>query len=155
MSTRRKKAAEADGAAAVPPPAPLKKIGVPHEVTPANKQMVALGCFAGLTHPQIAAMLDISVTTLRAHYREELDNGEAKMLARVANNLFNLAVGAMNGNKPDNKTRMTSSIFIMKTRGRWRQDADAAPDPTVDENGVPLENKVVVRLKIGDAEPKG
>lgn len=68
----------------------------------------------GLTHDQIAKVMGISDESLRKHFREELDTGEAKLNAKVAQNLFNIATSKQSGCVP-------AAIFWMKTRAGWRE----------------------------------
>ena len=59
----------------------------------------------------IARVTGVDPKTLRKHYREELDLGEAKANAQVAGFLFS---AAKNGN-------VTAQIFWLKTRAKWRE----------------------------------
>ena len=68
----------------------------------------------GLTHDQISKVMQISDETLRKYYRDELETGEAKTTALVAQNLFNIATGSGQG-------AVTAAIFWMKTRAGWRE----------------------------------
>jgi len=68
----------------------------------------------GLTHDQISKVMGLSDESLRKHFREELDTGEAKLNAKVAQNLFNIATSKQSGCVP-------AAIFWMKTRAGWRE----------------------------------
>jgi hypothetical protein len=65
----------------------------------------------GIPEADISGVVGIDPKTLRKHYREELDLGEAKANAQVAGFLFN---AAKNGN-------VTAQIFWLKTRAKWRE----------------------------------
>ncbi len=65
----------------------------------------------GIPEPDIARVTGVDPKTLRKHYRDELDLGEAKANAQVAGFLFS---AAKNGN-------VTAQIFWLKTRAKWRE----------------------------------
>jgi hypothetical protein len=67
----------------------------------------------GTPHQQIAKLLQISLNTLKKHYREELELGLARANAVVGGTLF---AEAKRGN-------ITAAIFWMKARGGWRETA--------------------------------
>lgn len=81
-----------------------------------RKQVLALAGF-GMTHDQIAKVMDLSDETLRKYYRHELDTGLTKLNAQVAQNLFSIATS-------DRKGAVAAAIFWMKTRGRWHERID-------------------------------
>ena len=56
----------------------------------------------------------IDPKTLRRHYRNELDVGHVKAIAKVAESLFRKAMG-------DGSQSVTACIFWLKTRGGWRE----------------------------------
>jgi orotate phosphoribosyltransferase-like protein len=78
-----------------------------------RKQVLALAGF-GLTHDQIAKVMDLSDETLRKYYRSELDNGTTKLNAQVAQNLFSIATSK-------DRSAVTAAIFWLKTRARWQE----------------------------------
>jgi hypothetical protein len=79
-----------------------------------DRQQVLALVGMGLTHDQIAKVMDISDETLRKHFRHELDTGSAKMNAKVAQNLFHIATSKGTGS-------VAAAIFWMKTRAGWRE----------------------------------
>ena len=95
----------------------------PHEPTPALRRLVEHHAATGTLHRQIAELLQLSLNTLKKHYREELDLGLARANAVVSGTLF---AEAKRGN-------ITACIFWMKTRGGWRETAK------VEHAGVPGE----------------
>jgi hypothetical protein len=68
----------------------------------------------GVPEHAIARVVGIDPKTLRKHYREELDTGQIKATAKVAESLFRKATG-------DGSQSVTAAIFWLKTRGGWRE----------------------------------
>jgi hypothetical protein len=68
----------------------------------------------GVPEQGIARVVGIDAKTLRKHYREELDTGQIKATARVAESLFRKAT-------TDGSQSVTAAIFWLKTRGGWRE----------------------------------
>ena len=68
----------------------------------------------GVPENDIARVLVIDPKTLRRHYREELDTGQIKATAKVAEFLFRKAT-------TEGPQCVTAAIFWMKTRGGWRE----------------------------------
>ena len=66
----------------------------------------------------IASVIGIDPKTLRKHYRHELDNGQVKATAKVAESLFRKATS-------DGPQSVTAAIFWLKTRGGWRESPQA------------------------------
>jgi hypothetical protein len=99
-----------------------------HAPTTQLKTLVELMALAGSPQSTIAKVLDISVPTLTAHYREELDLSKPRRLAQVAGIAFQMAVGRPA--KFDGEGRMTQSeikpdrtmvMFILKTQAGWKE----------------------------------
>lgn len=82
-----------------------------HQPDPAQRRQVEAMAAYGIPEPDIARVTGVDPKTLRKHYREELDLGEAKANAQVAGFLFS---AAKNGN-------VTAQIFWLKTRAKWRE----------------------------------
>src|ERR1700694_4962290 len=82
-----------------------------HKPDPVHRRQVEAMAAYGIPEPDIARVTGVDPKTLRKHYREELDLGEAKANAQVAGFLFN---AAKNGN-------VTAQIFWLKTRAKWRE----------------------------------
>jgi len=68
----------------------------------------------GVPELSIARVVGIDAKTLRKHYRDELDTGQIKATAKVAESLFRKATG-------DGSQSVTAAIFWLKTRGGWRE----------------------------------
>ena len=68
----------------------------------------------GVPELDIARVIGIDAKTLRKHYRDELDTGQIKATAKVAEFLFHKAT-------TEGPQCVTAAIFWMKTRGGWRE----------------------------------
>lgn len=79
-----------------------------------SRKQIAVMAGIGLTHDQIAKIMGVSDETLRKYYRDELDTGEARMNAAVAQNLYSIATSKGQG-------AVAAAIFWMKTRANWRE----------------------------------
>ena len=78
-----------------------------------RRQVEAMAGY-GVPEHAIARVVKIDPKTLRKHYREELDTGQVKATAKVAESLFRKATG-------DGSQSVTAAIFWLKTRGGWRE----------------------------------
>jgi hypothetical protein len=78
-----------------------------------RRQVEALAGY-GVPETEIAGVLGIDPKTLRKYYRDELDYGHTKANAKVAENLYRMALG--NG-----REAVTAAIFWLKTRARWKE----------------------------------
>ena len=78
-----------------------------------RRQVEALAGF-GIPETDIAGLIGCDPKTLRKHYREELDHGHTKANAKVAENLFRMALGS-------GREAVTAAIFWLKTRARWKE----------------------------------
>ena len=68
----------------------------------------------GIPEHNIARVVGIDPKTLRKHYRDELDMGQTKATAKVAESLFRKAT-------TDGPQSVTAAIFWLKTRGGWKE----------------------------------
>jgi hypothetical protein len=68
----------------------------------------------GVPESDIARVIGIDPKTLRKHYRDELDTGQIKATAKVAESLFRKATS-------DGPQSVTAAIFWLKTKGGWRE----------------------------------
>ena len=78
-----------------------------------RRQVEAMAGY-GVPEHAISRVVGIDAKTLRKHYREELDTGQIKATAKVAESLFRKATG-------DGSQSVTAAIFWLKTRGGWRE----------------------------------
>jgi RNA polymerase-interacting CarD/CdnL/TRCF family regulator len=78
-----------------------------------RRQVEAMAAY-GVAEAAIARVLTIDPKTLRKHYRDELDTGQIKATAKVAESLFRKAT-------TDGAQSVTAAIFWLKTRGGWRE----------------------------------
>lgn len=81
----------------------------PHVPTARSREQVALLVTAGVAADVIAAVVGVSVSTLRKHYADELLTGRATMAARVTGALLR---EAMRGN-------VRAQTFFLATRAGW------------------------------------
>jgi hypothetical protein len=84
----------------------------PHEPTEQNRQIVESMASHGITEIEIARVLGIAVMTLRKWYLDELETAAIKANSRVAQSLFDKAMGNGSGS-------VTACIFWLKVRARW------------------------------------
>jgi hypothetical protein len=59
-------------------------------------------------------VLEIDPAELRRHYCKELDNGQTKANAKVAESLYRRATG-------EGREAVTAAIFWLKTRAGWKE----------------------------------
>ncbi len=83
----------------------------------------------GINHDQIAAIVGISDETMRKYYREELDLGKAKTVARVADSLVEVA---MSGDVQAQK-------FFLSARGGWAEKQQQELSGSVEVRGLQVE----------------
>src|SRR5665213_1315468 len=76
-----------------------------------RRQVEAMAGY-GVPEQAIARIVGVDPKTLRKHYRDELDTGQIKATAKVAESLFRKATG-------DGSQSVTAAIFWLKTRGGW------------------------------------
>jgi len=110
-----------------------KKMGRPShkptEITRANvKELSAFG----ITQEHIARRLGITVDTLVKHYANELEDGRIDIVMGAANALYHQAVEMM---------IPASTMFLLKTRGRWRETDDGNNKLVIEVKGaLPLDD---------------
>lgn len=113
--------------------------GKKHQPTPDQRKMVEAMAGYGIPHDDIAIVIGIDPTTLRFHYRPELDTGHIKANAKVAGNLYRIATG-------EGREAVTAAIFWLKTRAGW---SEYAPAPAKEK---PLGKKEQAIIEAGSAE---
>ena len=85
-----------------------------HKPDPFHRRQVEAMAGYGVPELDIARVIGIDAKTLRKHYRDELDTGQIKATARVAEFLFHKAT-------TEGPQCVTAAIFWLKTRGGWRE----------------------------------
>ena len=85
-----------------------------HKPDPFHRRQVEAMAAYGVPEQNIARVVGIDAKTLRKHYREELDTGQTKATAKVAESLYRKAT-------TDGHQSVTAAIFWLKTRGGWRE----------------------------------
>ena len=89
-----------------------------HKPDPFHRRQVEAMAAYGVPETGIARVVGIDAKTLRKHYREELDTGQIKATAKVAESLFRKAT-------TDGSQSVTAAIFWLKTREGWREAPQA------------------------------
>lgn len=113
-----------------------------HEPTKEYRLTVRALCLAGYTQKEVAAVLEISSTTLKKYYKRELKAARMMATARVAKSLLN---SALSGSVP-------AQIFWMKTqgpRGEWLEKKETDEDLGAKKNPYAIN---ITLNKDGDAE---
>jgi hypothetical protein len=108
-----------------------------YQPEPSQRRQAEAMAGYGVSEKDIARVLGIDPKTLRKHYRDELDTGQIKATAKVAESLFRKATG-------DGPQSVTAAIFWLKTRGQWKETL-------VQE--VKGETHMVITTRIVDPEP--
>jgi hypothetical protein len=68
----------------------------------------------GLSAAEIARVLKLDPEVLKSGYVDELEGGQIKANARVAENLYRKATG-------EGREAVTAAIFWLKARARWKE----------------------------------
>lgn len=92
----------------------------PHAPSPEQRRQVETLCAYGIPEDDIARVIGIDPTTLRKHYRDELDLGHTKANAKVAENLYKIATGT-------GREAITAAIFWLKCRAGWSEYSPPRP----------------------------
>jgi hypothetical protein len=85
-----------------------------HKPDPITQRRVEAMAGYGVPEAEIAGVIGIDPKALRRHYRYELDHGQTKANARVAENLYRKATG-------EGREAVTAAIFWLKTRAGWKE----------------------------------
>lgn len=138
---------------------PKKKRGRPaYEPSEKDRKQVLAMSGIGLTHDQIAKIMDISDETLRKYYPNELETGASRMNAMVAQNLYSIATSKGQG-------AVSAACFWLKTRARWHEVSrteHTGPDggplqvetQTIDASELSREERDVIRQTLLSAKEK-
>jgi hypothetical protein len=118
-----------------------------HHPDPVQRRQVEALAAYGVPEENIARVMAIDPKTLRRHYRDELDTGQIKATAKVAEFLFRKAT-------TDGPQAVTAAIFWMKTRGGWKETSVhevAGPPPRLivswkNADGEIIENRPIPAL---------
>lgn len=113
--------------------------GVTFTPTPEQRNQVEVLAGFGLPQHQIAVLLGCDPKTLRKYFEMELSVGDAKATAKIAQTLYNKAVGG----------DTASLIFWLKARAGWREKHDVE---VTGKDGQPLAPMVVTYCWAGQAE---
>lgn len=111
-----------------------------HKPTEQQRRAVEAMSGYGVTREAIAAVVGVHYNTLAKHYATELEVGRGKAMAKVAQNLFQIATGT-------GRDSVTAAIFYLKCRAGWKPPADVEVHTTVNNEGqgalTPVEKKAV------------
>lgn len=83
-----------------------------------KKQVEAMASF-GLTDEEIAEIVGISVEALRKSFKYELSTAPPRMVAKVAQSLYQMATDI-------NRPNAAAAMFWLKCRGGWKDSATQA-----------------------------
>ena len=100
--------------------------GVAFEPTAERRNQVEVLSGFGLPQRQIAVLLGCDPKTLRKHFEQELEVGDARATAKIAQTLYNKAIGG----------DTASLIFWLKARAGWREKHDVEVSG---KDGTPIE----------------
>lgn len=92
-----------------------------HRVTDASRARVETAIACGLTQPETARLIGVSLSTLLERYPDELALGAQKANMVVAQQLYRVASGR--NKKADVRTQVQASIAWLKMRGgaAWQE----------------------------------
>lgn len=105
----------------------MTRRGVKFEPTAEQRYTVEVMSTGGISQEVIASVLQIDGKTLRRHFRNELNNGKAKMLTKVVDSLLRQALAGNVG----------AACFILKCQGGWREQPQSVN--LTGANGGPIE----------------
>lgn len=92
---------------------------------PDARRVEALAGF-GLSAEDIARIFGLTPDTVEDLFARELEGGQIKANARVAESLYRMALG-------DGRGAVTAAIFWLKTRARWKEEPRSG-----DQSGEPV-----------------
>lgn len=99
----------------------------PHVPDAKDRQTVEVLSGFGIPADEIARVVGISKPTLQKHYATELENGAAKVEAKLVGNLLRLSNGT-------DGTALKATMFALQSRFGWSQYA-ARPTTPEEELG--------------------
>lgn len=106
-------------------PSIKRKVGKPAHVPTEKLRQIAYDASGyGLPHEQIAVLVGVDDTTLRIHYRKELDEGKAQAHNKVSKTLFEKAVSG----------DTSAMIWWSKAQLRWSETTKQEIDQTINGN---------------------
>ena len=99
----------------------------PHQPEAKDRQTVEVLAGFGIPALEIARVVGVSINTLKKHYATELENGAAKVEAKLVGNLLRLSNGT-------DGTALKATMFALQSRFGWSQYA-ARPTTPEEELG--------------------
>lgn len=139
---------------ASPPKKTTRKKGTPgrkpYTPTDSDRMLVRVCKASGYTEERIAAIINfptgISLSTLRKHYRAELDHGKDAMMAAVIGNLFRMATSTTH------KSALGAGVWLTKNQLGW-SDQKGGATAEVEVPGADGQKGMKFTLKIADDKP--
>ena len=121
---------------------------MPARFCPSDEQRRTVEAMVSYGIPQldIARVVGIDDDTLRKHFREEIDTGAARANARVAAFLFEQATGQ----RGDGSPAVTSAIFWLKTRARWKETVVSEHAGTIGVGQATPEERAAAAVRLID-----
>jgi hypothetical protein len=104
-----------------------------HETKECSTPWPAAAC----PEADIAVVIGIALKTLRKHFRDELDTGHIKASAKVAGNLYQIAIGS-------GREAVTAAIFWLKVRAGWREPVGVREYPVAKSGTAPADRPATV-----------
>jgi hypothetical protein len=115
----------------------------PFEPTQDQRAKVEFMGAIGIPQEHIATIVGIAPHTLTKYFRSELDLGKSKMLAKVAQSLYQKATS-------EHPQAVTCAIFIMKTQAGW---SEKTVQEHVGKDGGPIQFTRIERVVVDPANP--
>lgn len=105
-----------------------------NEHVPTQRQREAVEeCIGlGLTFEQVAKTMGISVSTLRKHYKDELELGKITKIAELSQTMFQV------GTNPEHKAVVPAAMYLLKTQG-GEQFRETTRTELTGKDGKPLQ----------------
>lgn len=120
----------------------MSKRGRPaHEPTKELRRQIEALVAYGTKQAAICEIVGLSENTVRKYYAQELETGTAKANAKVAESLFQKALGDSSGS-------VAAAIFWMKSRAGWKE---TQAHELGGAGGGPVVLQKIVETKPGDA----
>lgn len=113
-----------------------------HKPTEENRKLIRNLAGIGVPIKMISDQIGISEHTLRKHYDDDIDMGQAKATTAVAKRLYDIAMS-------DSKEALSACIFWLKCRARWSTLDGPEVQVNVQNNSITTiaENEEIKRFK--------
>jgi hypothetical protein len=88
----------------------------PHVPDAKSRRYVKSAAALGATQAGLSHILDCSIGTLKKNYASELAHGAEELVLAIGSRLVKQAMS-----KIDSQPNTTARLFLLKTRGKWRE----------------------------------